>query len=492
MMSPNELKFELLMPLNTIVTEHRATHGDGLVSRISSMPTLLERGEVGCFIPTAKLEYNSMYEMCLVGSVNCADRLNVDISLNDGCGRDHRVEKIQDVTGSIINFILRFKTAQIQRIDGLETKTRNPQCLFFKIRSSTGQHFTLELEHSKCGLRRINNCNTENNVVLLRRGKLPDPSQESFRLLWTKYLKTYSMLHTIFDQIYILNQDDQPHKWIECKKRLKAANIYGQQIKYSLNHAEKIVETIVNNAKPLRQNRILFLRSDCFFDADFEVKLFRSLESKGAEMLASISDYDGFGLSAHYFDEFVSKFESCPRPAIEIFSSICKEYPDKNVIIPSIRSTSTASYTGIVEVSSRHYITYLISVHRPNFFIDEKISPLYKILSSIKRQEYPFWNCICLTEKVDDDPDKCVLSPSLIKDVDDDKFQIIEVTKPFDKIKFGDIFGIAFPTKYFCYINTSTLTSTPTFLPPSSSTKYQPDDPIHRSIRHNETLTVVQ
>jgi hypothetical protein len=431
----NLLCFDLLMPSNTKIIN--CTHSPSVL-QITPLKRIEEKNPIGCFIPKIKLEENHTYELHILGKVTTTDK-SVYLTIED-----YKINRIQDPSGKIINLLYRFKNQKERIINlfiGLVTMSMT---------------MTMTIDTSKSYLYIVGN-NEES--LLMRRGESLSSSLDNCRV------RSYSLAHTVFDRIYILNFDHEPHKWIQCRNILKRAGIYGTRIEMSISSelatylewqkksymvkmtieqwciTKTIINVICNDAKPLVLERILFFKDDMCMSDTFETELYNSLMNLKTVEWKLFSCGSGLGFSASIYDEVVSKFNISPVPINKLFKDLSVDNVQHLVCAHSAHSVPYAH----VALPS-HYITLIVHVPRRQFFFDSSnsTSALYKLLSLIRLQNYPWYNCILLTECLPSSTATLRLEVPYGKD---SRFRIIEKKDP-EASTARDIFGMFFPSKY--------------------------------------------
>lgn len=530
----NILCFELLMPSNSELLETTATHDKKkILTSVRPLKKIDEDNPVGCFFPNILLESSATYELFLSGLVNELFLPGVDAKLEDVITPsicltlgEKKIDRIQDVSGKIINFFWRFKTAAASASGRVE-QSKNNLFLASVVGGATAgtKHYpTLVLDNSACYLRQIFDTTPE---CFYRRGQAPRAQLGTGTATTTS--APYSMMHTLFEEVYVLNFNHEPHKWIECKKRMKAVGIQGTRVGMSLEdelikynswralvgsgtRALMSAETwcvsrqIVRILDGLQKKSVFFLSANSFFYPKFETILYDSLLSKPLPKLFSLTppsswsgraeNFLGMGIAAEFYKTFVAKFESSPVPAEKIFTDLCTEYAVLHHTIgltthEKIKNTKgeereTQKFEERKEIKSdpyrkeiiggdlyqkeiiwgnfhwgakgdasppiskkKHYITILVHMPRRFFF-----SPVFQeFVQLLRKQNYPYWNCVLLTEAAAD------LFPNLFledggeegAESNDERFLVVE-KKDAGGMSLQDIFGLSPPTKYLTYL----------------------------------------
>ena len=180
------------------------------------------------------------------------------------------------------------------------------------------------------------------------------------RKLGNALSEPYSLMHTLFDEIYILSFSHEPHKWIQCKQRMKAVGISGTRLTMSREDELEtyrswlggssgssmsveqwcISKQIVRLLKQLaaKKGRVCFFSADVVFHPKFETILYNSLLTAGeeppelitfsprqvqakVEVKAKAKEFIGMGIGSEFYKVIVAKFESAPVPIDNLCAS---------------------------------------------------------------------------------------------------------------------------------------------------------------------------
>jgi hypothetical protein len=476
----NLLDFDLVLPLNSKIIQ--VPSGSNSEAEVLTKIESLANSTAGCLFSDLQLQPSSCYELLLIGSVTASavdvGSSDVSLTLVDGCGREHKINRIQDPDGKWINLLMRFKTSAAAPVVAGETKSRS----ISKLSIQAPRKFTLLLDHARCYLKQIR---TSSDTCLVRRSNKQLELPAGFDKLpafSSAVLRNYSLLHTLFDKIYVLNQDHQPHAWIECKHRLSeigvsptrvsissVATAAGRETKSIVNVADDdaIVSVLTSQVKPLGLKRILFLRINCTAaDPNFELNLYRSLcastspldgkepkmspTSKGLMLFTSTNTSDsivGFGISDKYYDEIISRYSASKSDGgvMRIIHSLCTDNSSDCHMIPDVlvthgvRDARSVSHRVLEDVDSSHYVGIVVTVPRREFYSfgtsgtksDESLSPLQKWLSQLVEQEYPYWSCVILTDPLRSATElKDYYRLRVEGDLKDERIKIVETSDP--------------------------------------------------------------
>ncbi len=428
----NLINFDLALPIHgkmtevaplvrESATERKIASGYASLIQVEPLSTTAADGLTGASTSTStfglvfvdlKLKPNSCYELLLIGCVIPAAGVqptDINLSLLDGIATDHVVKRIQDPDGYTINLLLRFNTPTTCTIAGESKKKVESKLTITALHAAPrvaphaeGKCQKLLFDHRKCYLKQIR---TGTNVCLRRRGEL-----KSTVTRFSSGIPTdYSLLQTMFDKIYVLNLDHQPHRWIQCQKRLEEVSVRATRLGYTESKTlhptrssesktlhpagsstasiadmrggivhesvrtqdEAIVSILGSEAKTLGLERVLFLQDNCIFDLNFEHVLYQSMihndptggadssiegkgedkgiegkrEDKGKSLMIGPG---AMGIGRKHYTEIVSRFSAARSVGAvsRIVESLRSDNPSDCRSLPGIRLPTSGSPLG--------------------------------------------------------------------------------------------------------------------------------------------------
>lgn len=465
----NILRFELLMPSNTELME-TMNESKQVITTIKPLKKIDPSSPIGCFFPV-KLEPDATYELLLSGGSSSllaspgppligsfttgsqakpgGGRSPPDVTLTLG---EKKIDRIQDPTGKTINFFWRFKTS---------ANVAN------KLLLSMEPDNSMMLENTTCYLRQIADSMPE---CLYRRGLVGEHND--------RLIEPYSLMHTLFDEIYVLNFTHEPHKWIQCKQRMKTVGISGTRLTMSLEEERPFYDSWLSSVAGrsvgesisienwcvskyiinlLRQStkKVCFLSAHTSPHPKFETILYNCLltneekKEKRPQLFTFNStkpkEFIGVGMSSEFYSTIVAKFEIAPV-------SINKIFADFFEVTQSIDCLDIGPEGVFLPVSKKYHITILVHIPRRLFFLPA----MKEFVRFLCKQNYPYWKCVLLTEATSR-PDPLPLEYS---SSDDHRFQILERKEVIGDLTLQNLFGPVPPSKYLLNLDFTAAVAT--------------------------------
>lgn len=470
-MNKNLLSFDCAIPLHTRISpcdnnnnndNKNNNNTENNQIQIFKLKSNMDEKKNGIELPFISLQKNATYELHLFGSCSHSE---FNVSISSIPQNFFTIERIQEPLGSAINLLYRFSCNLVNDIVKQDSKKDEIKLV---INMHENQYIILDTEKSYL-------CRIEDNSahVLRRRSN----GILDYNII-SKRVSDYSLLHNLFDKIYILNLDYEPHKWVMCRKLFKKHGIRkpcqiqartradaDSEYKKSYDNwqnkvnvlssisvmnfeswciANTIIHVIENDAKKLKLDRILICRDDFFIsnlasDDVFEQHLYSGMRRKWD--LFEFNNRDAhlaIGFSNLVYDDVISRFKTSPVSIQELFKSLKKESKN-NLSIPDLDVDTKSNYE--LNISNHlnykdDYITIMIYVSPHQFLFDPNdtstFSVLYPFIKAISKQNYPWFHCFILAR------DKKF-------QLEDSRFQVVNIDKidnNIDKIKIQDVFGI--------------------------------------------------
>lgn len=399
----------------------------------------LDRGilkyPIGCYL--SDIDTN-----CVIHILGTAMSPSSNVYLSfDRQGKEKVVDRIQDPSGKYINCIY--------PIGGADPSLSSGTCIFIGIEKDQ----VLQLND----VRLIKIVTKQTDIV--RRGKIPSS-------IFLPY--NYSLLHSLFEKIYILNFNTEPSKWLQVSNIERFKNIVpmrlGIQIeKYTKSYNEWkaivprgmgdimdlkswcIVKTIVElcpfSSIDDDNKCICFIKDDFLInsrDFDLETHLYNCLTRETDSNVHIYKSTGFFGISKKVYNEIVDRFNSSPLTIEKLLGTLsCKEV--------SFHIPITLYDSKCVSGTSLDYcVTILCYIPEREFYYEEKDSKLVNFIKLLNEQNYPWWQCI-------------IISNVNIKDSDiklDERFTILNLGP---RCTIADAFSSTFTTKYLAFFNACNL-----------------------------------